>query len=55
MVLNPFPFQVDEDEHCDLGSYILERGYKKERAKIPEPLPKKSLSSIKNLFRILSE
>ncbi|MXQ88640.1 hypothetical protein E5288_WYG003825 [Bos mutus] len=45
--------EVDEDEHCDLGSYILERGYKKERAKIPEPLPKKSLSSIKNLFRIL--
>ena len=55
MVLNPFPFQLDDDEHCDLGSQVLETGYKKERAKIPKPLPKKSLSSIKNLFWILSE
>ena len=55
MVLNPFPFQLDEDEHCPLESHVLERGYKKESAKIPEPLLKKSLSSIKTLFWILSE
>lgn len=55
MALNPFPFQLDEHEHCDLVSQVLEKGYKKERAKIPKPLPKKSLSSIKTLFWILSE